>query len=87
MEKGERLSVLKQDHFAYEEHTVIDTVIMRKCKSFIKLCKIKMKSYMLKPDFSEEDGIKVAAKLEAKICRARWMEWLNLMLHSFIKWI
>ena len=28
MEKGERLSVLKQDHFAYEEHTVIDTVIM-----------------------------------------------------------
>ena len=28
MEKGERLSVLKQDHFAYEDHTVIDTVIM-----------------------------------------------------------
>ena len=28
IEKGERLSILKQDHFAYEEFTVIDTVIM-----------------------------------------------------------
>ena len=26
--KGERLSVLKQDHFAYDEYTVLDTVIM-----------------------------------------------------------
>ena len=28
IDKGERLSVLKQDHFAYEEERVIDTVIM-----------------------------------------------------------
>lgn len=28
MDKGERLSTLKQDHFAYEEYTLIDTVIM-----------------------------------------------------------
>ena len=28
MDKGERLSTLKQDHFAYEENTIIDTVIM-----------------------------------------------------------
>ena len=28
LEKGARLSVLKQDHFAYEDYTVIDTVIM-----------------------------------------------------------
>ena len=28
MEKTERLSVLKQDHFAFEEYTVMDTVIM-----------------------------------------------------------
>ena len=28
IEKGARLSVLKQDHFAYEDYTVIDTVIM-----------------------------------------------------------
>ena len=30
IEKGERLSVLKQDHFAFEEYTVMDTVIMGK---------------------------------------------------------
>ena len=28
LDKGERISVLKQDHFAFEEFTVIDTVIM-----------------------------------------------------------
>ena len=28
IEKGKRLSTLKQDHFAYEEYTVMDTVIM-----------------------------------------------------------
>ena len=28
LDKGERLSILKQDHFAYEENTVIDTVMM-----------------------------------------------------------
>ena len=28
LDKGERISVLKQDHFAYEDFTVIDTVIM-----------------------------------------------------------
>ena len=28
LDKGERLSILKQDHFAYEEFSVIDTVIM-----------------------------------------------------------
>ena len=28
LDKGERLSMLKQDHFAFEEYTVMDTVIM-----------------------------------------------------------
>ena len=28
LDKGERLSMLRQDHFAYEEYTLIDTVIM-----------------------------------------------------------
>ena len=32
MGKGERLSTLKQDHFAYEENTIIDTVIMGNSK-------------------------------------------------------
>ncbi len=61
--KGERLSVLKQDHFAFEEYTVIDTVIMgnkelynMKEKGRI-ICKTRL--------FCEEDGMK-AAKLEER---------------------
>ena len=63
LEKGERLSVLKQDHFAYEEHTVIDTVIMGN-KELYDIMKEKDEIYA-KPDFSEEDGMK-AAKLEER---------------------
>lgn len=63
MEKGERLSVLKQDHFAFEEFTVLDTVIMGNHELY-KIMKQKEAIYM-KEDFSEEDGMK-AAKLEEK---------------------
>ena len=63
MEKGERLSVLKQDHFAYEEYSVIDTVIMGN-QELYKIMKEKEAIYA-KPDFSEEDGMK-AAKLEER---------------------
>ena len=63
LDKGERLSVLKQDHFAYEEHTVMDTVIMGN-KVLYDIMKQKDEIYA-KPDFSEEDGMK-AAKLEEK---------------------
>ena len=59
--KGQRLSVLKQDHFAYEEMQVIDTVIMGNSELY-KIMKAKNDLYM-KPDFSEADGMK-AAKLE-----------------------
>ena len=62
-EKGERLSVLKQDHFAYEEYTVMDTVIMGN-EELYKIMKEKDAIYM-KPDFNEEDGMK-AAKLEER---------------------
>lgn len=61
--RGERLSVLKQDHFAYEEEKVIDTVIMGNAELY-KIMKQKEALYM-KPDFTEEDGMK-AAKLEEK---------------------
>ena len=61
MEKGERLSTLKQDHFAYEENTIIDTVIMGN-EELYSIMKEKEEIYA-KPDFSEEDGLK-AAKLE-----------------------
>ena len=62
-EKTERLSVLKQDHFAYEENTVMDTVIMGN-QELYKIMKEKDQIYS-KPDFSEEDGMK-AAKLEER---------------------
>ena len=63
MEKGERLSVLKQDHFAFEEYTIMDSVIMGN-QELYKIMKEKDAIYM-KPDFSEEDGMK-AAKLEER---------------------
>ena len=63
LEKGERLSILKQDHFAFEEYTVMDTVIMGN-KELYDIMKEKETIYM-KPDFSEEDGMK-AAKLEER---------------------
>lgn len=63
MNPGERLSVLKQDHHAYEEEKVIQTVIMGN-QELYKIMKEKDELYS-KPDFSEEDGIK-AGELEAK---------------------
>ena len=62
-EKTERISVLKQDHFAYEDKTVIDTVIMGN-QELYDIMKKKEAIYA-KPDFSEEDGME-AAKLEEK---------------------
>ena len=60
---GERLSVLSQDHFAFDEFTVLDTVM----KGHDRLWEIRKQKDELyaKPDFSEEDGIK-AAELEEK---------------------
>ena len=63
IDKGERLSILKQDHFAFEDFTVIDTVIMGN-KELFDIMKEKEEIYA-KPDFSEEDGMK-AAKLEER---------------------
>ena len=62
-DKTERLSVLKQDHFAFEEYTVMDTVIMGNNELY-RIMKEKEAIYA-KPDFSEEDGMK-AAKLEER---------------------
>ncbi len=58
-----RLSVLKQDHFAYEELTVLDTVIGGN-ETLYSIMKEKDAIY-LKEDFSEEDGLR-AADLEAE---------------------
>ena len=57
----ERLSVLSQDHFAFDGYTVIDTVLMGHDKLW-KIMKEKDAIYA-KEDFSDEDGVK-AAELE-----------------------
>ena len=61
--EGERMSVLKQDHFAYDRYTVLDTVIMGNMKLY-NIMKEKDELYA-KPDFSDEDGIR-ASELEAE---------------------
>ncbi len=60
---GERLSVLKQDHFAFDEFTVLDTV-MKGHERLWNIMHEKNELYM-KPDFSDEDGLQ-AAHLEAE---------------------
>ena len=60
---GQRLSFLQQDHFKYDEYTVLDTVIMGNARLY-EIMKEKEAIYM-KEDFSDEDGIK-AADLEAE---------------------
>ena len=60
---GERLSVLKQDHYAFDEYTVLNTVLMGN-QVLYKIIEEKDAIYM-KPDFSEEDGIR-AAELESE---------------------
>lgn len=59
----ERMSVLQQDHFKYDEFTVLDTVIMGHERLWT-IMKEKDALYM-KEDFSDEDGIK-AAELEGE---------------------
>ncbi|MBR4071512.1 MAG: ATP-binding cassette domain-containing protein [Clostridia bacterium] len=58
-----RMSVLKQNHFEYDDFTVLDTVIMGN-KKLYDIMKEKDALYM-KDDFSDEDGIR-AAELEAE---------------------
>ena len=60
---GERLSVLSQDHFAFDEYTVMDTVLM----GHTTLWEVMSEKNALyaKPDFSDADGIRVS-ELEEK---------------------
>ena len=61
--KEDRLSVLRQDHFAFDEYTVLETVIMGN-KRLYEIMKEKDELYA-KEDFTEEDGIR-ASELEAE---------------------
>ena len=69
--KGERLSVLKQDHFAFDKYTVLDTVIMGN-KRLYDIIKEKDALYA-KEDFSEEDGDR-AGQLESEFAELNGWE-------------
>ena len=60
---GQRLSVLEQDHFKYDDYIVMDTVIMGNERLY-QIMKEKDAIYA-KEDFSDEDGIR-ASELEAE---------------------
>jgi ATPase subunit of ABC transporter with duplicated ATPase domains len=55
---GERLAILKQNHFAYDEEEVLTTVILGHSR-LVEVMKEKDALYA-KPDFSEEDGVRTA---------------------------
>lgn len=63
MSQNERMAVLEQDHFKYDDCVVLDTVIMGH-KRLFEIMQEKDALYA-KPDFNEEDGIK-AAELEGE---------------------
>ena len=62
-DKTERISVLQQNHFAFEEFSVIDTVVMGNKELYD--IRVEKDAIYAKPDFSEADGMK-AARLEEK---------------------
>ncbi len=63
MSPNERMAVLEQDHFKFDEHTVLNTVIMGH-KRLYEIMQEKDVLYA-KPDFTEEDGI-LASELEGE---------------------
>lgn len=71
MNAGERLSILQQDHFKYNDYTVLGTVIMGN-KHLYEVMKEKEEIYA-KPDFSDEDGARVA-DLEAEFAEMNGWE-------------
>jgi len=56
LEPGKRMSVLEQDHFAYDDYTVLETVLRGNKKLFE--IKEEMDALYAKEDFSDADGIK-----------------------------
>ena len=65
------MSVLKQDHYQYDEFQVLETVIMGN-KRLYQIMKEKDALYA-KPDFSDEDGIK-ASELEGEFAELNGWE-------------
>ena len=73
---GERLAVLKQDHFAYDEYSVKETVMMGSPKLYE--CSKARDAIYAKEDFTEEDGLK-SAELEAEFSELGGWEAENLI--------
>ncbi len=71
MDPGERLSILKQDHFQYDAYPVLDTVIMGNQRLY-EIMKEKEAIYA-KEDFTDEDGVK-AAELEGEFANMNGWE-------------
>ncbi|MBQ4095926.1 MAG: ATP-binding cassette domain-containing protein [Oscillospiraceae bacterium] len=69
--KEQRMSVLKQDHFAYDQYNVLDTVIMGNERLY-EIMKKKEELYA-KEDFTEEDG-ELAAELEGEFAELNGWE-------------
>ena len=68
---GERMSVLEQDHFKYDDQEVLETVIQGNMRLF-EISKEKDALYA-KPDFSDEDGIR-ASELETEFAEMNGWE-------------
>src|ERR1700691_2815891 len=61
MSPGDRMSVLSQNHFAFDQYPVLQTVMMGNKKLWDVM--LEKETLYAKPDFSDKDGIK-AAELE-----------------------
>ncbi|GAF64511.1 putative ABC transporter ATP-binding protein [Bacillus sp. TS-2] len=71
LKAGQRLTVLKQNHFEYEEHVVLDTVIMGHARLY-EVRQEKDAIYM-KEEMTDEDGLK-AAELEGEFAELNGWE-------------
>lgn len=71
MDSRLRISVLKQDHYAFEDHTVMKTVLMGNHKLF-QIMEEKEQIYA-KPDFSEADGVR-SSELESQFAELNGWE-------------
>ncbi|MDE6657173.1 MAG: ATP-binding cassette domain-containing protein, partial [Oscillospiraceae bacterium] len=71
VDKGLRLSILKQDHFAYDQYSVLDTILMGNARLY-EIMQQKDALYA-KEDFSEQDGI-LASELESEFAELNGWE-------------
>lgn len=68
---GERIAMLRQDHFAFDEHSVIDTVMMGHERLFN--VKAEREAIYAKEEFTDEDGVR-SGELEAEFAEMNGYE-------------